>query len=180
MTANTSALKEKIDATRQASLRTAEAAGEAAREAGKVVAEGVSEGAEAAKAAATDAFAHAREGASRQLDSARDAISETADKVAETLRNAAEQARSGPMQAGLMSALSGGVATAAKGLRDRSLGEIAAEVRGVARRNPALFAVGAGLAGFALARFLLSSQAARPSATDSWIGSESVKHGHRT
>ncbi len=42
-------------------------------------------------------------------------------------------------------------------LKDRDLPSLLGEVEGIARRNPALFAAGCGVVGFALVRFLQSS-----------------------
>ena len=96
-----------------------------------------------------------------RLDEARDALSESGDRLAETLRRAAEQPVAGSVQSRVLSAVAGGVSSAANTLRDRSVSEMIADVRALAQRNPGAFAAGAAVAGFALARFMRASAASR-------------------
>lgn len=102
-----------------------------------------------------------RDGAVEHLDDARDALSESGDRLAQTLRRAAEEPASGSVQSRVLTAVAGGVSTAANTLRDRSVSDIVADVRALARRNPGAFAAGAAVAGFALARFLRASSEQR-------------------
>ena len=110
-------------------------------------------------AQAVETAASLRDGAASRLDDARDALSESGDKLAETLRRAAEEPAPGSIPARVLSAVAGGVSSAANALHDRSISDIAADVRALARRNPGAFAAGAAVAGFALARFLRASSA---------------------
>ena len=110
-------------------------------------------------AQAVETAASLRDGAALRLDDARDALSESGDKLAETLRRAAEEPAPGSIPARVLSAVAGGVSSAANALHDRSISDIAADVRALARRNPGAFAAGAAVAGFALARFLRASSA---------------------
>ena len=114
-------------------------------------------------AKAVDTAAAMRDGAVDRLDEARDALSDSGDRFAETLRRAAEEPAAGSVQARVLSAVAGGVSTAASTLRDRSVSEMATDLRALARRNPGAFAAGAAVAGFALARFLRSTSRARSS-----------------
>ena len=95
--------------------------------------------------------------ASDTMDDARDALGASGERLAETLRNAADGPDPASVPGRVLSAVAGGVASAAHTLRERNLTEIAADVRDLARRNPGAFAAGAAVAGFVLARFLLSS-----------------------
>ena len=52
----------------------------------------------------------------------------------------------------------------AEGLRGRSLDDLASDVRGIARNNPAVFVAGSIAIGFALSRFLRASSSHRPNA----------------
>ncbi len=113
---------------------------------------------------ATDAAATLRDSAVERLDGAVDALSESSDRFAETLRRAAEEPEPGSVQSRVMSAVAGGVSSAANALHGRSVSEIAADVRALARRNPGAFAAGAAIAGFALARFLRASNKTDPQA----------------
>lgn len=110
-------------------------------------------------AQASDAMAAVRDTAKDRLDEARDALSESGDRLAETLRRAADEPTSGSVQSRVLSAVAGGVSSAADTLRDRSVSDIVADVRALARRNPGAFAAGAAVAGFVLARFLQASVA---------------------
>ena len=83
------------------------------------------------------------------------------------LRRAITEPAPDSVQARVMSAVAGGVSQAAHTLRDRSLSEMAADLRALAKRNPGVFAAGAAVAGFALARFLRASATSRHSDTPS-------------
>ncbi len=109
---------------------------------------------------ASDALASARDAATEQMDTARDALGDSGDRLAETLRRAAAEPAEGSAQARVLHAVAGGVSSVAEKLHSRSVGDIAADVRDLARRNPAAFAAGAAVAGFVLARFLRASSRA--------------------
>ncbi|MDX5359611.1 MAG: hypothetical protein LPK12_17955 [Rhodobacterales bacterium] len=100
--------------------------------------------------------------ASDALSGARDALSESGERLSDTLRRAAERADPRAIQQGVSAAVSSGVAATADMLRDRSLSDIAADVRGSAQRHPGLFMLGAAVAGFALARLLAPAPGRRP------------------
>lgn len=105
----------------------------------------------------SSAASSVRDAAVEQIDNARDALGDSGDRLAETLRRASEQPAEGSMRARVLSAVAGGVSSAADTLHDRSVSDIAADVRDLARRNPAVFAAGAAVAGFMLARLLRAS-----------------------
>lgn len=146
-------LKENIQDGADAAMKTASHAAAAAKDTVRDLASDVS-------SQAADTAAAVRDSAVERLDDARDALSESGDRLAETLRRAAEEPESGSVQSRVLSAVAGGVSTAANTLRDRSVSDIVADVRALAQRNPGAFAAGAAVAGFALARFLRSSAAA--------------------
>ncbi|WP_309663735.1 hypothetical protein [Tabrizicola sp.] len=150
MTTNTKTLKENLqdgaDATLKAAAHVADVANGTMRHL-----------ASDAAAQAADTAAALRDSAVERLDDARDALSESGDRLAETLRRAAEEPVTGSMQARVLSAVAGGVSSAAHTLHDRSVSEMAADLRALARRHPGAFAAGAAVAGFALARFLRAS-----------------------
>lgn len=106
---------------------------------------------------AVDTAAAVRDGAVERLDDARESLSDSGDRLAETLRRAAEEPVAGSMQSRVLSAVAGGVSSAASTLRESSVSDIVADIRALARRNPGAFAAGAAVAGFALARFLRAS-----------------------
>jgi ElaB/YqjD/DUF883 family membrane-anchored ribosome-binding protein len=150
MNADINTMKNKRNEAAEVAQDTISAATKMAKSTARHVAADVSSYAESAATTVRDA-------AVEQIDKARDALGESGDRLAETLRRAAEQPAEGSVQARVLSAVAGGVSSAAETLRDRSVSEIAADVRGLARRNPAVFAAGAAVAGFMLARFLRAS-----------------------
>lgn len=154
MNADIKSMKNKLDETADAARDTVSNAADATKTAAQNVASQVSSHAAAAASTVRDA-------AVEQMDHARDALGDSGDRLAETLRRAADEPAEGSMQARVLSAVAGGVSSAADTLRSRSVSEIAADVRDLARRNPAAFAAGAAVAGFVLARFLRATVRAR-------------------
>ncbi len=150
MNAEMKAMKNKLDEAAHAARETVSTAAEMTKTAAHDVAAQVSSKVSAAASSVRDV-------AAEQIDHARDALGDSGDRLAETLRQAAEQPAEGSMQARVLSAVAGGVSSAADTLRNRSVKEIASDVRDLARRNPAAFAAGAAVAGFLLARFLRAS-----------------------
>lgn len=155
MNADIKTMKSTLGKAADAASDTVSAAAEMTRKAARNAAAEVSSHAASAASSVRDA-------AVEQIDNARDALGDSGDRLAETLRRAAQQPADGSVQARVLSAVAGGVSTAADALHDRSISEIAADVRNLARRNPAVFAAGAAVAGFMLARLLRASM--RPSA----------------
>jgi len=109
------------------------------------------------------ATATAKEAASDGAGVARDTLVNAADRLARTLETEAK-ATTGP-SARFLNGLAGGVTSATDGLRDRTLGDLVAGAQDYARRNPGTFAIGAAVAGFALARFLGASASRRAAET---------------
>lgn len=152
MTTNSKTLTENIQDGADAAMKTASHAADMAKDSVRHLASDL-----ASQAAHTAAAV--RDGAVERLDEARDALSESGDRFAETLRRAAEEPVAGSVQARVLSAVAGGVASAASTLHDRSVSQMVDDMRALARRNPWAFAAGAAVAGFALARFLRASAA---------------------
>ena len=150
MNADLKTMKSKIEDTAEAARETVSSAADATRHAAKNMAAQVS-------AHASDAAASMRDAATEQMDNARDALGDSGDRLAETLRRAAQEPAEGSVQARVLNAVAGGVSSVADTLHNRSMSDIAADVRDLARRNPAAFAAGAAVAGFLLARFLRAS-----------------------
>lgn len=136
----------------------ADAAMKSASHAAGVVKDTVRDLASDVSAQASDTAAAMRDSAVDTWDDARDALSDSGDRLAETLRRAANDPAES-IQGRVLSAVAGGVSSAASTLRDRNMSEIVADIRALAGRNPGAFAAGAAVAGFALARFLRASAA---------------------
>lgn len=150
MTTTSKTLKENFRDGADAAMKSASHAADVAKDTVRHLASDVA-------SQAADAAAAVRETAVDRLDDARDALSESGDRLAETLRRAAEEPAAGSVQARVLSAVAGGVSSAAHSLHDRSFSQMAADVQALARRHPGAFAAGAAVAGFALARFLRAS-----------------------
>ncbi|GHE87919.1 hypothetical protein GCM10016455_04890 [Aliiroseovarius zhejiangensis] len=102
-----------------------------------------------------------KSGAADIAETARDTAEATADKVAEhasraseTLRGAAASLRDGSFQERSFGQLAASLADASDAIRDKDLGQLSRDVSDFARRNPLLFAGGAALVGFAIARMM--------------------------
>lgn len=156
MNTNTKTLKENIQDGADAAMSSASHAADMAKDTVRNLASDVA-------SQAADTAAAVRDRAMDRLDDARDALSDSGDRLAETLRRAVEEPNSGSVQGRILSAVAGGVSSAASTLRDRNISEIAADIRALAQRNPGAFAAGAAVAGFALARILRSSSASHNS-----------------
>ena len=150
MNTNSKTISENIHDGANAAVKSASHAADVAKDTVRNLASEV-------KTQAVDTASALRDSAVDRLDDARDALSESGDRFAETLRRAAEEPGAESFQGRVLSAVAGGVSTAANALHGRSFSEIATDVRALARRNPGAFAAGAAVAGFALARFLRAS-----------------------
>lgn len=147
---NTTDLKDKLSTTAEKAKETVGAAIGAATEAGRTVAG-------EAKLHAADTFDTVRDAASDRAGAARDVIVEAGDRLSERLQIEAEGGTG--VSSRVLGSIADGVATVTDGLRGRTLGDLVADARDYAKRNPGTFAVGAAVAGFAVARFLRSSGA---------------------
>ncbi|MFN0114900.1 MAG: hypothetical protein ACKVPY_09510, partial [Paracoccaceae bacterium] len=103
-------------------------------------ADNASDLAASASAKVAEAAAAFRDSAGERMDDARGALGESGDRLAETLRQAAAAPESGSIRSHVLSAVADGVAATADTLRDRSFGEMAEDLRAMARRNPGLVA----------------------------------------
>ncbi|NPD13934.1 hypothetical protein HOY34_01810 [Xinfangfangia sp. D13-10-4-6] len=161
--------EKRTDAKASGNGRPAAASANRMRKAGKVMAETVHDAAETAREKAGTVAASAarrvsdgvntagREAAER-AEEALDALSEAGERLSGRLRRAASSAAGRAQDAvhDIPARVSQKAAEAADAVRSGPVGEIAADLRHVARRNPGLFMLGAAVAGFALARLLTS------------------------
>lgn len=145
---NPTDLKDKLATTADKARETASAAMDVATEAGRTVKNEI-------KAQAVDTMHSVREVAGERSEAARDTLVNVGERLVETLEAEAESVDGIPAR--LLSGLASGVTSVTDGLRGRTLGDMVADAQGYARRHPGTFAVGAAVAGFALARFLRSS-----------------------
>lgn len=147
---NTTDLKDKLAATADKARETAAAAMDVAGEAGRTATAEI-------KAHAADTMETVREAVGERADAARDTLVSAGERLVDTLHTQASAADA--MSSRVLTGLAGGVTSVTDTLRGRTLGDLLADAQGYARRHPGTFAVGAAVAGFALARFLRSSGA---------------------
>lgn len=146
----TNTLKERLAETAGKAKDTASSALDVASEAGRTVKAEV-------KAHAAETVDNVRAAAGERASATRDSLVETGERLVGSLQRQAEAAEG--VSARVLTGLAGGVTTVTDGLRGRTIGELVEDAQGYARRHPGAFAVGAAVAGFALARFLRSSGA---------------------
>ena len=141
-------LKEKLTLTADKAKEMATSALDTASDAGRTVTAEV-------KTHAADTLDAVRDAAGEKAGAVRDTLVDAADRLADRL--VTEGDGSTGLSAQVLNGLAGGVATVSDSLRGRTLGDLLADAQGYARRHPGTFAVGAAIAGFALARFIGSS-----------------------
>lgn len=151
---NTTDLKHKMTETAEKATDMAASALDTAAEAGRTVTHKIA-------AEAADTFDAVREAATDRAGAVRDTLADAADRFADRLET--EGDRAAGLSARVLDGLANGVTTVSDSLRGRSLGDLLADAQGYARRNPGTFALGAAVAGFAIAR-MIGSSAARASA----------------
>ena len=110
----------------------------------------------------------------RRYERSADAAAGQIDEVAEGMRETADRLRSdddGGAVSEVVAQLADGIGRLADTLRDKSADEVLRDLRGIGRRNPALFVAGSVAVGFGLARLAKASTsrphaaAARPDAS---------------
>lgn len=98
-----------------------------------------------------------RDAAVGTADAALDTLSDAGERLAETLRRAVPADAPDAVGSRLLDQAANGLASASDALRHQSVSDLAANMRGFARRHPAAFMAAAALAGFAAARMLRPS-----------------------
>lgn len=124
-----------------------QAAASATRDAGAAIASDL-------KARATDTIGAARDAVTDRAGHVAEAVSDAGTRLAGKLRDVADQAEGEGFPARALHLVAGGLSDAAKGLSNQSISTLLADTRAFARRNPAIFVLGAAVAGFALMRLI--------------------------
>lgn len=96
----------------------------------------------------------ARDAADERVRATTDTGAEQVERTARAFEDAAGEYSDGSMPSEALHRVSGFLEDTARSLRDTDLETVTTEVRGFARRNPALFVAGAAAVGFAAARLL--------------------------
>jgi hypothetical protein len=141
-------LKTKLSNTAEKAKDTAASAMDVAVEAGQALKTGIKE-------QASETLNTVRHAAEDRATTLRDEVVEGGAHLANKLKEQA--AVTDGISARVLGDLANGVTTITEGLRGRTIAEVVGTAQSYARRHPGTFAVGAAVAGFALARFLRSS-----------------------
>lgn len=99
-------------------------------------------------------------------EAARETLSDVGGRLAETLERASADVDGDALKSRVLSSVAQGITSASDALRQRSVAELTADVRTLARRHPGAFMAAAAVAGFAAARFIRSSAERRTAMDD--------------
>lgn len=110
---------------------------------------------EAIVAGAGATLAAVRDVAVEKADQARETLSDVGDRLAATLQHATTEGD--PLQSRVLTSVAHGLTSASDSLRHRSVADLTADVKALAKRHPGAFMAAAAVAGFAAARFIRSS-----------------------
>lgn len=116
---------------------------------------------EAIVAGAGATLASVRDVAVEKADAARETLSDAGERLAATLQRASDDADGDAMKSRMLGSVAQGLTTASDALRQKSVADLTADVRTLARNHPGAFMVAAAVAGFAMARFVRSSSQRR-------------------
>jgi acetyl-CoA carboxylase beta subunit len=94
-----------------------------------------------------------------KADDARESLSDVGARLAATLERTASEDMGAQtsLKSQVLTTVADGLNRASEGLRQRSVAEMAEDVKMLAKRHPGAFMAAAAVAGFALARFVRSS-----------------------
>jgi hypothetical protein len=118
------------------------------REAGHAIKEEVTD-------RAAETLETARDAALAKAEQTREALTSTGDRLVESLHQNADDSTG--LQKRVLNGLADGVSSATDRLRHNSLSDVGTQIRRYAHDNPGVFAAAAAVAGFAVARFMMSS-----------------------
>jgi ElaB/YqjD/DUF883 family membrane-anchored ribosome-binding protein len=108
-------------------------------------------------AAAESTLTTVKDAAVEKADAARETLSDVGDRLAETLQRASTDGDGDALKSRVLTSVAQGLTTASDALRQRSVADLATDVRTLARRHPGAFMAAAAVVGFAAARFVRSS-----------------------
>ena len=112
-------------------------------------------------AAAESTFATVKDVAVEKADAARETLSDVGDRLAATLQRASTDEDGDALKSRVLTTVAQGLTSASDALRQRSVVDLASDVKALARRHPGAFMAAAAVVGFAAARFVRSSSQRR-------------------
>jgi hypothetical protein len=105
-----------------------------------------------------------------KADVARESLSDVGQRLAATLERASAEGDSDALKSRVLTSVAHGLTSASEALRQRSVSDLSADVRTLAKRHPGAFMAAAAVVGFAAARFIRSSSKRRMEARDGDYG----------
>jgi ElaB/YqjD/DUF883 family membrane-anchored ribosome-binding protein len=124
----------------------------------RTVQDRASEATDTLVAGAGSALASVKDVAVGKADEARESLSDAGERLAATLHRAAAEDDADALKSRMLSSVAQGLTSASDALRERSVSDLASDLKSLARRHPGAFMAAAAVAGFAAARFLRSSR----------------------
>ncbi|WP_103257697.1 hypothetical protein [Tabrizicola aquatica] len=121
---------------------------------------------EAIVAGAGSTMAAVRDVAVEKADAARETLSDVGDRLAATLQRSADGEDGDALKTRVLGSVAQGLTQASDVLRQRSVVDLADDVKTLARRHPGAFMAAAAVVGFAAARFVRSSAQRRMAGDD--------------
>lgn len=116
---------------------------------------------EAIVAGAGSTLSAVKDVAVEKADVARESLSDVGQRLAATLERASAEGDGDALKSRVLTSVAHGLTSASDALRQRSVSDLTADVRTLAKRHPGAFMAAAALAGFAAARFIRSSSKRR-------------------
>lgn len=101
-----------------------------------------------------------------KADAARESLSDVGDRLAATLERSVESEDGDALKSRVLGSVAQGLHQASDALRERSVVDLADDVKALARRHPGAFMAAAAVVGFAAARFVRSSAQRRSAGYD--------------
>ncbi len=112
---------------------------------------------EAIVAGAGATLASVRDVAVEKADAARESLSDVGERLAATLQRASDDTDGDALKSRMLGSVAQGLTTASDALREKSVSDLTADIRMLARKHPGAFMAAAVVVGFAAARFMRSS-----------------------
>jgi hypothetical protein len=119
---------------------------------------------------ASSALSAVKDVAVEKADVARESLSDVGQRLAATLERASAEGEGDALKSRVLTSVAHGLTSASDALRQRSVSDLAEDVKVLAKRHPGAFMAAAAVAGFAAARFIRSSSRRNMAGRDSDYG----------
>jgi hypothetical protein len=110
---------------------------------------------------AEEAVRGLKDRAEDEVDAARETLSQVGERLAATLRTASDAAGDALPSSRVFDTVADGVSSVSQALRQRSVGELASDVKTLAQKHPGAFMAAAAVLGFAAASYMRASSRRR-------------------